>query len=337
MKKTKVRLHQISEPGHLNQMLVGLYELENAGLIELEVIKDIKTHIFVAMLEIEDKKIVIDTMDEKGFYGVDFFDEKEIDFYFKRSYTDEEASKYSFTSYPYGLNYDVYSDNYHKTFPVVKKLKRFINPKKRVKIKEFEAKPIINKESPKICFMTRLWDPNSSEVENEEVRNERIEINKFRTACIKACKEKYGSNFIGGLYEDDFSKKTCPEFILDSHLTDRKVFLDTIKNCDICIATTGLHGSIGWKFAEYVCASRCIVSEPLVYKPSGNFEVNKNYLEFTSSEEIIDAIDSLLNNNEKRQAMMNANKAYYDNFLQPAKLMQRIIEITLNANVKVTV
>ncbi|MGL5766896.1 MAG: glycosyltransferase, partial [Sarcina sp.] len=299
--------------------------------------KDIKTNIFVAMLEIEGKKIIIDTMDERGFYGVDFFAENEIDYYFKRSYTDEEAAKYSFTSYPYGLNYDVYSDNFHKTFPMVNKIKRFINPKKRVKIKEFEANPIINKENPKICFMTRLWDPESPEVENESVKNERIEINKFRIACIKACKEKYGSNFIGGLYEDDFSKKTCPEFILDPHLTDRKVFLDTIKNCDICIATTGLHGSIGWKFAEYVCASRCIVSEPLVYKPSGAFEVNTNYLEFTSSEEIINAIDSLLTDDKKRQAMMNANKEYYDNFLQPEKLMQRIIEITVNAKSKVTV
>lgn len=47
-----------------------------------------------------------------------------------------------------------------------------------------------------------------------------------------------------------------------------------VKESDICITTTGLHRSIGWKFAEYIAASKAIVTEKLNYSPGTELKAN---------------------------------------------------------------
>ncbi len=87
------------------------------------------------------------------------------------------------------------------------------------------------------------------------------------------------------------------------------------------MATTGLHNSIGWKFGEYVAASRAILSEPLIYGLPGNFEHGKNYLPFNNEDELLHKTYSLLKNKDELLDMMNSNFHYYNNFLRPDKLV----------------
>ena len=63
-----------------------------------------------------------------------------------------------------------------------------------------------------------------------------------------------------------------------------------VKESDICITTTGLHRSIGWKFAEYIAASKAIVTEKLNYSPGTELKANTNFLEFDTSEELINQV-----------------------------------------------
>ena len=60
------------------------------------------------------------------------------------------------------------------------------------------------------------------------------------------------------------------------------------------MASTGLHGSTGWKLAEYVAAGRAIVTEPLRYTLPGGFEEGKNYKTYTSPAECEEQLRQLL-------------------------------------------
>ncbi|WP_063283150.1 hypothetical protein [Lactococcus cremoris] len=84
-----------------------------------------------------------------------------------------------------------------------------------------------------------------------------------------------------------------------------------VKESDICITTTGLHRSIGWKFAEYIAASKAIVTEKLNYSPGTELKANTNFLEFDTSEELINQVMKLVNNKKLLNAMKISNKSYY--------------------------
>jgi hypothetical protein len=82
-----------------------------------------------------------------------------------------------------------------------------------------------------------------------------------------------------------------------------------------------LHGSIGWKFGEYVAASRAIISEPLRYLLPGNFQKNTNYLEFNNPDSLIEQITILLSDQKKTLSIMEANFNYYNNYVKAENLI----------------
>jgi hypothetical protein len=158
-------------------------------------------------------------------------------------------------------------------------------------------------------------------VSSEHFKIEIENINNFRIKCIRACRKEFGELFLGGLQRDGYSLSAAKDMVVPLHITEKKTFIDTIKDHNICIATTGLHDSIGWKFGEYVAASRAIVSEPLKYSVPGEFEIEKNYLVFNNEYELLEKIYILLNDKEKLLEIMNNNYHYYNNYLKPEMLV----------------
>jgi hypothetical protein len=94
-----------------------------------------------------------------------------------------------------------------------------------------------------------------------------------------------------------------------------------MKQSSIGIASTGLHGSIGWKFAEYVAAAKAIVSEPLLASIPGAFEKGKNYLEFETVDGCVNSVWRLLEDEDLRYQMMKNNFEYYRSSLEPSQLV----------------
>ena len=333
----KIRCHLIihSKVGHLNQIYAGFIELKRNNLIDLTIESKVSTkeHILEVIVN-DDKRIIYDTFDEGWKYSSEI-DINDVDYYFKRSFDTNIHSKVSKKIKPLGLNYNVYSEFgnvFGKKEVLLNNIKKIIKKKgSDFYVKDFEYYPNVC-DTPQICFLTRMWDPDGYEVENEHVRAERIEINESRAKCIRACKDKYGEKFIGGVEDSEFSRKYYPDCIVeDSSVTNRSNFLNIIKSSDICIATTGLHKSIGWKFGEYIAASRAIITEPLYYQLPGKFENEKNYLEFTNVEELINSIDKLIENEDYRFSMMMNNYNYYNNYVKPDKLvMNTLLDVMKN-------
>lgn len=103
-----------------------------------------------------------------------------------------------------------------------------------------------------------------------------------------------------------------------------------IREHQICIATTGLHDSIGWKFGEYVAAARGIISEPIKYTLPGNFLKQENYLEFSNDINLINNIYYLQKNQDYLQQMMMSNMQYYNNYVKPENLVfNALLKISL--------
>ena len=325
---------------HLFQVYDGFCKLSKKGIIKLDVIK-VKKNITKPIIKvIVDNKytVIYDTLD--GFNwkegsledNLSYFEKEysNVDYYFKRSYCELLKDKIKNGKiFPLGLNY---SFDFEKKYLLPLKeevryvFRKYIK-KNILKPIDFEYPPCKN-PSDKILFLTRLWNPD--EIEDDSIKAQRELINKRRIEFIKICKSEFGSLFTGGIQADDFSIKIAKDIIVSNKITNKRTFLKYIKNHNICIATTGLHNSIGWKFAEYVAGSRAIVSEPLHFILPGNFKESVNYLAFNNSMELIDNIYSFLKNSDMMIHMMKQNYEYYNNYVDSEKMILNTLLIIHN-------
>jgi hypothetical protein len=339
-----------SKSGHLQQIYTGFSELLRKRFVNLELIKKSNVLTQSALLKVivnSKYRVIYDTSDgfnylvgqgrnENLSYLSKILDE--VDFYFKRSYSASIIStlKNREKVYPLGLSYFVSSEsNFGETISVnfadrfkmlikrhasLSKLFRVADA--RFNIEQFEYFPRIGDNS-KILFMAKVWDPKDCECCNPEAI---ILMNNIRAECIRLCRKEFGTLFLGGLVIDKYAIKNYSDCLLpDDRISKRHEFLKRVKESDICIATTGLHNSIGWKFGEYVAASKAIVSEKLYYELPGEFVPRRNYLEFTTPEECVQAIYELINDKALRFKLMLNNYRYYHTYVRPDILVMNTL------------
>lgn len=329
--KMKIDIHISKNPyGHINQIITGFYMLfgNNVQLHTSEVIAS-RSHILV---ECNDVRIIYDLDDG---YNIDAI-KKDItlcDYYFKRSFSTIRNKEIGLDVYgskcqPLGFNYDVslpgklYGVN-NSIFNPQNSLHLILSQcVKRVihlnKPENFEEVPSYKVDSgkPMILFSTRLWEGE-----------ENYGINTMRIGIIRALKEKYGNTFRGGLTDSALSRQMASDLIISKLYTHKYSYLRRLHSSDICIASTGLHESIGWKTGEYVASSKAVVCEKLNYEVPGDWMKNKNYIEFDSVESCVSAVDYLVNNPDQIVAMQNANREYYLQYLKPDVLVANTLHM----------
>lgn len=315
---------------HLSQIYDGFWRLKEKGLITLKTKRIALEHSkpIIKVIVNDTYTIIYDTLD--GFNWTDgslkenleYVESNiECDFYFKRSYKPElQGYLKSAKLFPLGLNYPF---DYEGIYPLTikEKLKSFVKQtikKNTFKLNTYEYPPIKNPDN-KILFLCGLWNPD--QVNSNKLKEQRNQINNDRMTFVRACKAEFGDQFTGGIQIDDYSQQIAKDILVPFKITKKQNFLNAIKTHNICIATTGLHNSTGWKFAEYTAASRAIISEPLHYGLPGDFKEHKNYLSFNNTDELISNIHSLLNNPVKMQDMMVENFRYYTNYVDSEKMI----------------
>lgn len=343
--KKVVEVLHVGRAPHTSQVITGLLLLAKRGEIILSYKMDglkIKLPSFsdaLVIAKIEDSVCVFDVLDGfnlelnelESFLSM-------IDFYFKRSYSTIKIDKLINKGkvFELGLNYYVTTKgDLSEKRSIKQSIKKIIKVLMGIdhliyKPTIFEKRPNykINKE-PRILFLTRLWNPKGEPSENfdlsDELKEERKHINEMRINLIKELQKKYGDKFTGGLYNTKFAKEIAPELILSRKFTSKKKYLRIMQSSDICIGSAGLHESVGWKTAEYVAASKAIIVEKMVYSAPG-FKDGINFLEFKTTNECIEHIDTLINNKKMIVDMQHNNFQYYEIFLKPDKLIKNIIE-----------
>lgn len=349
-------------PLHLYHIIGGFVELARQGVIDLRIEKLTKgsdEKLPYNMMEVivnHHIRVLYDVNDgydnllrENERYE-EYMDRllQDFDFCFKRSFSRLYNSKLTYRNkiHPLGLNYMVTVPGNYAHIPMpndpskekIKKLVRmfpFSSYYNRLySINSFEEIPQ-RATDPKILFMARLWDVDG-DFEGQislEKKEERAYINHVRAECIRFCRKEFGSKFYGGVTASKYANEHYPDIVIDdTNITKRNNYLKKVKESSICIATMGLHESIGWKFAEYVAASKAIVTEKLHYEVPGNFMEDQNYLVFTTPEDCISQIDKLVNDDERRYKMMVHNYKYYHEYVRPDRLVFNSILTMLQMN-----
>jgi hypothetical protein len=143
-------------------------------------------------------------------------------------------------------------------------------------------------------------------------------------------KDALGPRFTGGFSHNRFTLEQYPDLLAPAGSTSQQNYLRTLQSFPICVASTGLHGSTGWKLAEYVAFSKAILSERLVYTTPGPFAPHRNYIEFTSPEECLSGALRLVEDTALRQQLMQSNAAYYGAYLQPDALVRNALTTALD-------
>lgn len=351
MQRLKCDLIVNSNARHLQPILSGFNMLQRNKLISLK--QNFPRDTFL----LRGKKILVDKLyvnemhldviiNNSILVHYDVADSKKInedalsacDIYFKRSYCTDYISSY----YPedakkikplglyflaidneldlYSLKRDIrFSSGINKLKSIVKHFDRTNTLTDSPYLKFFEQTPLASK-APKILFFAKVWDPDFDgeyKITTED-HEDRIQINQHRVDCIRALKEAYGEKFTGGIEASNFSRKYCRDLVItNTEKTKRRNYIKLMQEHDICIATAGLHQSVGGKFTEYLAASRSIVTEPLAYDPIGSIKAEVNYFEFTKVEECVSAVDVLMNNTMLREKQMLNNYEYYHSVVRP--------------------
>lgn len=181
------------------------------------------------------------------------------------------------------------------------------------------AKPPIDL-APRVLFLGEAWDPD--EAPTAHTASERKFINTSRAACMRALRERFGDKATCRFRTTQFAQREFPDLTgSDGKLTRKRNDLKLVREHAICIATSGLHRSIGWNFAEYLTMSRAIVSEKLHMRLPGSIAADSHYLEFDDTESCVAAVAKLFQENGQRQALMKATATYAMHHVRPDALV----------------
>ncbi len=352
MQKLSFNLICTSNSPHINQVITGFSLLSAQGKIKLKYSLPPKTYgayQYIAssavLAEINNELKIYFDMHDSG--KIDLNALSKVDIYLKRSFNSIEVKNSDFQNhvFPFGLNFNVMDNNLNLfnirrtlleegNWNKFKSLIKILSPQFSPFLpKLYQLNPINchlypnTKLSPRILFITRVFNPESSRSENKE---DIISLNQMRTECIRRLRTRFGKYFTGGLIPDKFSTDNYPDLVLtDPGIGYFGNYINLLKEFPICITTTGLHKSIGWKFAEYISFSRAIVSEKLNYYVPGLI-VDQNYIEFETPENCIEASQRLMDDSELRSRMMQNNFSFYEKWLRPDVIVWNAISPYLN-------
>ena len=332
-----VKLSAREGAAHVSGILAGFTLLAKRGELTLRVQDERQGSPLAreALLEteIDGRTVVFDLMD--GYFYNDpaavlaLF--QRADVVFKRSFSAEKNRQFpgdiSAKLRPLGLNYYV-------TCPG-SPLEAERSAKSRLKQwalstrcypQDFEARLTRVRKKPRILFLTRLWDPEEPAVQKyPDLQAEWRQVNADRIELLHRLQSAFPEQFTGGVSDNACARQLCPELIVPDKLTGKRAYLHRMQHTEICVASTGLHGSTGWKLAEYVAAGRAIVTEPLRYTLPGGFEEGKNYKTYTSPAECETQLQQLLADPAAILAMAQHNAAYYQAWLRPEQQVRQAL------------
>jgi hypothetical protein len=354
---TRCQMIATSRADHLAQLYTGFSMLDRAGEIELsqrvhciELNRpDQPAHLRSArqqhlqVIVNDDVRVLFDMHDS---WEIDQDAAERADFYFKRSYAPEKIPlAMRARVFPFGLNYVVYPDHFDR-FEVHRSVGlrrgtsvlqgvaastaaqlRLTRGRFRPYLSKMTARPDPTVE-PRVIFMARAWDPVEGGDRSPEKVEQRIRINDVRAACIAQLRRAFGTRFFGGLQPTEYARSQYPSALVDDpRLCEQGRYVELLRQFPICVATTGLHDSIGFKLPEYVAFSKAIVSERLNYVVPGGFCEGRNYLEFGTADECVEAVGRLFESSSLREALMENNWRYYADFGRPDALVRRALRI----------
>lgn len=187
-------------------------------------------------------------------------------------------------------------------------------------MKDYEQSPATPLE-PRVVFQTRVWTPEEVGPDDHNM------VNGQRVGIIRALKEGLGEQFIGGLVPTEFARQHYAN-LLATAPARRQLFIRWSKRNLIGVYVRGLNYSYGFRFAEHLAASQCIVAHPDGFRNPAPVPPQEaiHYLPFTTPEECLQQCRRLLSDGELAARMRHANWEYYRCEVEPAQHVWNCLE-----------
>ena len=303
---------------YFGYILAGLYEQSHVA-VKLRRMDWIKNSCCVA-LDVDGLRIGIEISDHADYWELPLLEW--CDVYAKRNMNPRHTTALQHKIIPFGLNYMCRSRR-----GLVAALAAIAGAWPRVskaKLKEiycilatphwkfFEHRP----EQPvdnTILFQTRVWELH--EAPDDEA------INEQRISLLRALKREFGGRVVGGLVPTPYASKTYPDLITNQPCRMPQ-YIRWSKRPLIGIYSRGLFGAIAAKMAEYLAASKCIVSEPI----DNQLPVPLDHISVYRSEcECLEACDRLLSDASLAQYQRQQSWKYYEAHVAPPAHMAELL------------
>ncbi len=181
-----------------------------------------------------------------------------------------------------------------------------------------------------VYLRTRIYDPDLQA--SEQHRQQIVELNQFRVELIHALKQGLGPRFIGGLYPTAATRKYYPELISEvpEGTETYAGHLQRSRQSLINVNQAGVRDSTGWKIAECLAASRCLVSQPPVYQNLVDIRAGEHFVAFSTPTECVDACLKLLEDPQEIARLRRAGFEYYRQHVEPRAALAQLLHIVLS-------
>jgi hypothetical protein len=271
-------------------------------------------------LEFEGIKLGIGLSDHSDLWDATLLEWSDV--YAKRNINTQHLNPLSYKVIPFGLNWACHSRTsaialltaVAATLPGASKgrlreVYRFlVTPHWRA----FEHPPDQPVDST-ILFQTRVWEP--AEAPGDEI------VNDERIHLLCELRRAFGARVVGGVVPTPFARQHYPNLITPLPCRQPQ-FIRRAKKPLIGIYFRGLFGSVAFKMAEYLAASKCIVSEPISNQLDEPISHLKTY---KSTDECLSACDFFLSNPREAQEARRASWDYYRRDVSPQAHIARLL------------
>jgi len=347
-------IHGFQDFYHLSHIHAGLLELRDTGRIQLSFSfsKPLQTPsedpLWTPWLRVIDRStgrvrnIVLD-LDDRSHVLYDHV-LPHCDVYYKRNPYGPELSHLP-TTYrakikPFGLHYHCryrrqnlavlcraipslfvatalhYRSDARKFTNRLRKMREFT---RMLPIRLYEQSPDISVD-PVIFFQPRIsTKPNYS----------RENFLEPRVALVRALKKEFGKRFLGGLASSEGTKRDYAD-LLSPYSTHPMEYIARGKRALIGIASLACVMTSSMKIAEYLAASRCIVSPPMRNDLPSPLLDGVNFLGYNTVDECVENCARLFDDPAFAQQMRRKNWEYYQAEVAPAQHMMNLLDRAFN-------
>jgi hypothetical protein len=154
------------------------------------------------------------------------------------------------------------------------------------------------------------------------------ECNEYRRRFIEACRSLDWLEFEGG-----FAPRHRRDVAgLEAYTADRRCghaeWIAKSQRSAIVFNTPAVYGALAWKLPEFLALGKAIISTPLARSLSAPL-VHGEHIHFVegSVESIREAISRICQDDPYRKRLEQGARAYYEQHLQPARAVSRIIRL----------
>jgi hypothetical protein len=172
-----------------------------------------------------------------------------------------------------------------------------------------------------IVFQPRLWDTVPGSGDDFDVANQE------RIAIVRALRRVFpDQDDTIGLLHSEIATAMARDLLLRRNVTTG-TYYKQLRHSLVAVNCTGLSGSVGWKFGEYLAAGTAVVSQPIEKELLSPVVEGVHYLAYRDPDECAALCHRLVSDNTMSSRMCEANRQYFMEWVNPPAHLMHLFRL----------